>query len=287
MLQLKVQDQSLLGNNNVTYPKLRVLNVQPLFNLWPYDMFDLIRWAPNLTAVEGAAWLNDMERLSCDRLEVFGKVNLLPYEDVDETFKSLVFANPKLTALRISDTDESTMPPSWFPYLLQLLQQCELTLQHFSVCAADFLKIQNDSFFLRALICAELFLPDESTIEDFRNIVRVLNLHESCPNLRTLRFTLSEDFCIHEISSDLFDHSCLSVPVHSVQEVIVQNPLCNVAVVEECIFSFPNLRKFGFEMMACAEACVNFELEHFFQIHKIWTDTDTDTGGDENLLSSP
>lgn len=271
-MQLKVEGQSLLGNESVTYPKLRVLNVQPRYNLWPYDMFELIRQAPNLTAVEGAAWLSDIERLSCTRLEVFKKLNLLPFEDVFETFKLLVIAKPKLTALRISDTDERTMPSSWFPHLLKLLQQCQLTLQHLSVCAADFLKMINEPFVLQALNYLELFLPEELTIEGFRRIVQNLNLNVSCPHVQTLRFTLSEDFCIHEMTASPFCHSSISLPVHSLREVMVQNPLCTVAVVEECILSFPKLRKFGFEIIACAEVCENFELEHFFEIHKIWTE---------------
>ena len=123
---------------------------------------------------------------------------------------------------------------------------------------------------LHTLDFLEVFLPEESTIEDFRAILRELNLRTLCPNVKSLQITLGHDYCIHEMTASLSTHNYHCDPVHSVRDVITENPQCPVAVVEGCTSSFPMLLSFGFEMIACSEIFDDMSIEPFFQVHRVW-----------------
>ena len=273
--QLRVEGVSLLPDEAVTLPKLKVLEVKPQLSFWPHDMLQIVRMAPRLNAVKGEAYLYDMQLFECERLDVFTNVHIVPFWEVDKTFELLVRAQPNLTVLQIHDNvEERIIPKSWLPHLLKLLQQCSLTLQHLSVCAVYFLRLQKEALVLEKLNFLELFLSEDSNIEDFRRVISQLNLQASCPNARTLRFTVGERYCIHEMLS-LASQPAVWGPIHSVREVITENSACAVAVVEECLSSFPMLLTFGFEMLACAEICENMDLEHWFEVYRIWTELPT------------
>ena len=253
------------------FPKLRTIELQPSLSLWPPDVYNLISVAPNLRTVTGTCWLDDAERNNCKRLDVFTHITVMPYEELDEAFELLAFSRPKLNGLRIFDTDDSVFPRSWSPLLRQLIKQCAFTLQRMSLCATEFLDLKKEQLVLHALEFLELFLPDDSTIEEFHEILGALNLQALCPNVKSLRITLGQDHCIHEIPASLPVYSNHCAIFHSVRHFMTENPQCPVAVVEACLSSFPMLLSFGFELIACAEICEDMRIEHLFELHKIWT----------------
>ena len=63
--------------------------------------------------------------------------------------------------------------------------------------------------------------------------------------------------------------------VSSVKEVTFKEAVCTVGVMEACISAYPQLTTFAYENLRCTKICVDQSNEHFYEVHKIWTEIST------------
>ena len=263
------------ATESIAFPKLKAIKLQPPSTIVPQDVFDLVRIAPNLKTVEGKCCLEDIEEHGCPRLEVFTMVDIIAFEESESTLQSLVHAKPKLVALGLCDTDGEAIPSSWSTHILQLFRVCALTLKRVSICAIEMMVLNEvERLTLGSLDFLELFFPEDSTTAEIHDILAGLRLHDSCPSLHSVRLAFGDD-CLHDVNPHIFAKPPANNPYWSVLEVLIQEASCAPSVAKSCISYFPTMSKFGFELLACADLCEISGQEHFFELHKLWTEVTT------------
>ena len=267
---------SVMPNVGLKFPKLRVIQVHPRSRSLKLDIFRLIRVAPNLLAVRGACWLDELKDHDCRRLDVITWLNMLPSQDTAATFRSLVLAQPKLAVLLVYDFEGLLMSLSWSLLLLRLLRHSSFTLQRLKIFSLTFIEMQKRGLKLESLICLELVLPEGATANETEITVRNLKLLSTCPNLLSLQLIWEEEvFCVYDTSLESRSETTIGDEVHPLQELTTSNALCVAAVVPACVTFFPALSSFGFELRACDKICEKHDHEHFFEVFRVWNEIRT------------
>ena len=261
-------------NTKLAFPKLTAIHVQQPFTSVESDVFRLISVCPNLETVSGLCWLSDFARSPSTRIDVFTGICVLPMENNYELLKLLGEADSRVTELQIFDSKKTFITRAWHPVLLKMFQRCTFQITSLSICAYILLKLRRKNFRLEALDHLTLFFSEHSTLDEVRHAIAGLKLQASCPRLKSMQFTFTED-CGHKIPASLFASAADFVPVNSVREITTEMAICTPAVISACIHAFPLLSSFAFEAITCADICEAFNDDHFFDVHKIWTEVPT------------
>ena len=261
-------------NTELTFPKLTTIQIQQPFNWVEHDVFRLISLCPNLGTVSGLCWLSDFARSQSTRLDVFTGICVLPKERDYQIIKLLAEGNSKVKELQIFDSKEGSITRAWHPVLLKIFKRNTFQLTHLSICAYVLLKLRRKNFRLEVLDHLTLFFPDHSTLDEVRHTIAGLRLEVSCPRLKSMQLNFTED-CSHKTPTSLFASSADFVPINSVREITTEMAICTPAVISACIHTFPLLSSFAFEAIRCADICEAFDDDHFFDVHKIWTEIPT------------
>ena len=238
-------------------------------------MFRLIPLAPKLQAVDGMCFLSNVREKSI-RPNLITGICILPIDKEYEALDALARGQPKLKNLKIMDCTlkSKVIPPLWTPLLLELFQKCSRTLVEISICSLKLLELRTTNYGLDELEVLNLYFPEYSYPEEFRNILASLRLQEFCPRLSSLRLDFGEE-CIHELPTSLSIDGSALAPVESVREVTTRMAVCLPAVVETCTTTFPYLCCFAFQVLPCADTCEHTDKEHWYDVYKIWTEIPT------------
>ena len=256
----------------VTFPNLRVLEVEPRFIAPWSDALKVISCAPSLQSVIGLSDINDLEKLTEQQLRTFTGIYCLPFAELDDTFVKLVNAKPKLTELNISDLPDRVLPQLWSRNLVILLKQCSPTLQNLTVCALELLNYKRSSVLALVKVrFLELFFPEQAETWECTCVITLLCLDELCPKLRSIRLNFSDN-CYHNMSSTRIGRLPSSANVLNVRDVILEDPPCTLDILRFCISKFSMLTSVGLECLDCTELCAGSNADHMYEVCKIFTD---------------
>ena len=274
ILQCDANGEVIPRNIELAFPKLTTIHVQQPFHWVEHDVFRLISLCPNLETVSGLCWLSNFARCQSTRLHVFTGICVLPKERDFEIIKLLAEADSKVKDLQIFDSEKGSITRAWHPLLLKIFKRNTFQLTHLSICAYVLLQLRRKNFRLEVLEQLTLFFPDHSTLDEVRSAIEGLSLQVSCPRLKSMKLNFTED-CSHKTPTSLFANSVDFVPINSVREITTEMAICTPAVIGACICAFPQLSSFGFEAIRCARICEASNDDHFFEVHKIWTEIPT------------